>query len=202
MVRACLIALLLVTGGAMPLAAQEQAEPPLTAALLAMQPGDLIVRRSKGLTSTLFASVNARDTRYSHAGMVVQTRDGRVQVAHAELDELSESGGARLTDPVTFLAGVLRWAVIRFPLSPEEGAATSRIALSYVTRAAGFDLDFDLAEDSRLYCTEFVWRAVLDATGRDLVQDKPLIQGRPVITVEDLVHVTGARVVIESDAGG
>jgi hypothetical protein len=54
-----------------------------------------------------------------------------------------------------------------------------------------------------VYCTELVWRALRDALGEDPLPDKPRVNGRPAVLVENLLHdMPALRLVRIAGRGG
>lgn len=120
--------------------------------------GDLILRHGNGLWSNFIRDSNLSDKRFSHVGVVVRGVEGEFFVVHADCDAAG-LGEVRREPLANFLREARRVGVLR----PRAGvpAARVRAAESFVGRP--FDRNFDLADDSELYCTELVLRAVRDA---------------------------------------
>ena len=104
-----------------------------------MREGDLVFRCGEGIVSRAVLSVE-EDGVYSHVGILV--RDGDAwKVVHLAPDR------AR--------AG----ALVHCGLSdPAVLARIRETALGWARDNVPFDDDFDIADSSRLYCTELVWR--------------------------------------------
>jgi hypothetical protein len=170
-------------GATPPAAAPEQT--PLHIPPRPLRAGDVVLRQGTGLWSGLFARVNVRDRRFSHAGIVVG--DGRRwRVVHAEADDLGRDGRVRLDDWEVFTAEVPRLAVLR--LRDDAAAArAAEAALDLYAAALPFDFDFDLARLDAVYCTELVWRALGEGLGRDPLPVKSVLNGRETILVENFL---------------
>ncbi len=152
---------------------------------LPLQVGDIVLRKGTGFWGVLFARVNPRDSRFSHAGIVVED-GGRWRVVHAEADNFGADGRVRLDDWHEFVYGVSRLAVLRL----EDQAAAGRTAdaaLDMYRAGMAFDFDFNLARSDAVYCTELVWRSLMQALGRDPLPVKPLVNGREVVLVENFL---------------
>jgi hypothetical protein len=161
------------------------AVPVHAAARWPVQAGDVVVRGGAGLWSGTFARLNPRDTRFSHAGVVVRAH-GAWQVVHAQADDLGRQGRVRM-DPWAHFAAAPRVAVLRLDDAAAAGR-TARAALALHAAGAPFDFAFDLADATRVYCTELVWLALRDALGTDPLPAKPRLRGQPAVLVENLLH--------------
>lgn len=148
-------------------------------------PGDIVLRRGNGLWSGVFARLNRRDRRFSHAGVVVREH-GALKVVHAEADDSGANGRVRLDDYGAFTAAAREFVVLRLA-DPEPAARLAEAASSMHAAALPFDLDFDLADPAAVYCSELVWRALASALRRDPLPDKPVIAGRPVVLIENFL---------------
>lgn len=147
--------------------------------------GDVVLRQGTGFWSVVFANLNRQDRRFSHVGIVVR-EERRWRVIHAEADNLGRHGAVRIDDWNDFVAGVARVAMLRL----EDTAAAARAADTawHMYRdTLPFDLRFDLEDAEAVYCTELAWRALSHALGRDPLPDKPVIQGREVVLVENFL---------------
>lgn len=152
---------------------------------VALQSGDVVLRHGNGLWSDLFARLNSRDTRFSHAGVVVH--DGLTwYVVHAEADNLGRNGTVRMDEWAVFAEHAQQLALLRVS---DSGAAarTAEAALAMHREALPFDFSFDLTRLDAVYCSELVWRALSQALQRDPLPEKPTLHGRAAVLVENLL---------------
>lgn len=150
-----------------------------------LQPGDVVLRHGSGLWSSIFARLNSRDTRFSHAGIVV--RDGADwYVIHAEADDFGRNGTVRRDAWDVFAGQARQLAVLRVR---GAGAAerTAEAAATMHRDALPFDFSFDLTRLDAVYCSELVWRALSEALQRDPLPHKPRLHGRAAVLVENLL---------------
>lgn len=132
--------------------------------LESMRPGDLVFRCGRGMLSHAVLAVERKGI-YSHVGVLVQEADGSWKVAHCVPAEREFDGDF---DRVKFEAlekflSVDRAATGCFvhvgdALDPDRLAALCDEARKAFRDSVRFDHDYDLADSSALYCTEFVWR--------------------------------------------
>jgi hypothetical protein len=138
-----------------------------------LRPGDVILRRGRDVVSAIVLASDP-GSRFSHAGIVV--RIGRILgVAHVLPQDAAHPQGTALTETVSSFSSpdqASEVAVFRLrqPRS-EVPINAARNALRYVKEKRRFDDSFSLETTSDLYCSEFVWRAFLEA-GMDLVDGR------------------------------
>jgi hypothetical protein len=122
--------------------------------------GDLIFRRGRSAESmAVYLADPVHD--FSHIEIVVMDA-GKPFVIHAVPGEQPEAVSHVVKEPVNaFLddAKASHWAVYRSKLSLDKLKKVTLKALDFFNRRAEFDNDYDLEDDSRLYCTELVMKA-------------------------------------------
>lgn len=128
--------------------------------------GDLVLRSGSDAISAMFKKVNRKDKSYSHAGIVfiengypfVYNCIGSSQDPEALLRRDSLS---KYISPYDNLG----YAVYRYALKPIQADRLHDVAIRYFKERRTFDPHFDMSTDTALYCTEFVYKAVIEATG-------------------------------------
>lgn len=128
------------------------------------------------------------DRRFSHVGILWQHASGTWEVTHAlpraegEPEVFSES-------LESFLEPAIRYGYFRWKTTLEDSRdlahATERIAAE---ESLPFDRTFTLEREGAVYCTELIWRMALMVWEKDIVPEKSLFNGRPLISMEDLLH--------------
>lgn len=152
-----------------------------------LRAGDVVLRHGHGLWSRLFAQLNRHDQRFSHAGIVVLDAQRQWRVVHAQVDDRTGSGHVRSQPWHEFVDRTTQVALLR--VSDEKSAARiADAALAMHDDALAFDLTFDLSRTDAVYCSELVWRALIEATGHDPLPVKPRVNGREVVLIENLLH--------------
>lgn len=138
-----------------------------------LRTGDLILRRGRDVTSAIVLASDP-SSRFSHVG--ITTLLGKLPaVVHVLPRESSHPGGTVLIETVAdFVApeNASEFAVYR--MREPTGGIPDRagsVALRYFKERRPFDQSFDLETEARLYCSELVWRAFLEA-GADLVDGR------------------------------
>src|SRR5205823_1030742 len=98
---------------------------------------------------------------YSHSGIVV-IEDGKPYVYHSIGGEDNPDAVLR-RDPASFFFSPLNnfgFGIARYDMADSTIGKLKGIVKQYYKEKIKFDLDFDLKTDDRLYCAEFVYKAV------------------------------------------
>ncbi len=149
-----------------------------------VQEGDLVFRRGQGLTSRAVLAAD-RHSVYSHTGIVVRDSAGW-RVVHAVP---GEEGGDRVKmEPLAVFfrpERALKGAVMRSGDAQAARKAAAQ-AVELFRRNISFDHDYDLADTSRMYCTELIHhvfvRQGIDLTdGRRSRIDLPGFRGEYIL---------------------
>jgi len=124
--------------------------------------GDLIFRRGTSLTSYFVLNFD-RQSRFSHVGIVCH-KDGRMVVVHAAPSDETYNPVVRAEPLSNFTSNfyasevsIMRFVIPeRREFSRQVAKNAADFALSAAAAKVPFDNDFDLADSSRLYCTELI----------------------------------------------
>jgi Permuted papain-like amidase enzyme, YaeF/YiiX, C92 family len=131
--------------------------------------GDLIVRTGRDFASEIMRQLSARDKTYSHCGIASIEHDS-VFVYHSIGGEWNPDQKLR-RDPFEIFCNPFEnrgFGIFRYSLNPEENAGLRTVVQKFYTQGIMFDMQFDLASDERMYCTEFVYKAVEMASHRKI----------------------------------
>jgi len=129
--------------------------------------GDLVLRTGTDAVSEMFRKVNTHDKTYSHAGLVFMENGipvvynfmGSAEHPHAPMRRDSLNS---FIDPYNNSG----FAVYRFKLSAKEKEKLHDISIRYFKEGRRFDPNFNLETDSLLYCTEYIYKALNEASGK------------------------------------
>jgi len=134
--------------------------------LYLVRDGDLVLRSGSDAISALFRRVNTRDKSYSHAGIVF-IENGYPMVYNCIGSAEDPNAPLRRDSLLAYIGPYdnIGYAVYRYALRPEQVVRLHDIAVKYFKEGRTFDPYFDLSTDSSLYCTEFVYKALLETTG-------------------------------------
>lgn len=122
---------------------------------------DIVVRTGNDITSTMFLKMNQTDKTYSHCG-IVMIENGYPFVYHSIGGEDNPNETLR-RDSTSFWFSPrhnMGFGILRFNFTPSQADSLKHIVLQYYAAKKKFDLDFDLKDESKLYCSEFVHKAL------------------------------------------
>jgi hypothetical protein len=145
-----------------------------------IRPGDVVMIGDAGLWADLGALVSDRDRRYGHVGIAGLTAR---TIISASGSPTTPAGRVHAEPLPAFVGGAGRIGLYR-PIT--DGARIADFAESAAAAAIPFDRAFDLSTPDRLYCTELVWRALVDTFGPEAVPERTYHDGRRVIAMDDL----------------
>ncbi len=160
--------------------------------------GNVVLRAGIGPDSYMMAHMNQKDKTYSHCGLV-SIEGGYPFVYHCLGGEDNPDNRLRRDSIQTFLdpehnrgMGVVEYDIDNFHLRNLVG-----IVKGYYFARPKFDLKFDLATNDRLYCSEFVYKA-LDSAMTDSTYIVPTIAiGIRFVAIDNLYLNKHARVVCQ-----
>lgn len=123
-----------------------------------LREGDVLFRRGEGLVSRAVLFKDPEGV-YSHTGIVVRGEQGW-EVVHAVPGEPDFEGDTDRVkrDPLDVFFSAqraLRGAVMRYD-DPQAARRAAQRAIEVAGRKVLFDHDYDLADTTRLYCTELI----------------------------------------------
>lgn len=163
-----------------------------------LRDGDLALRTGADATSVMLRQMNQRDRRYSHCGLVF-IENGYPFVYHSIGGEDNPDAALRRDSACVFFSprSNERLGVARLQLSAQQFSRLHRIARRYWKARIPFDMDFDLGSDDRLYCAEFVYKAVREATCDTGYFQRSQILEKTYVAVDNLYAPRHARLVCD-----
>jgi hypothetical protein len=149
-----------------------------------LKDGDVIFRRGTSFISNMVLMAD-EESPYSHTG-IIKIIDSSYYVVHSvPAENLGEKDKTKIESLTDFLIRDRATAIAIYRLNLENDViprGAANIAAKFAKQNIPFDSDFNLTDDSRLYCTELVWKSYLFA-GIDLLDntfdniDIPLSEG-------------------------
>ena len=118
----------------------------------AVKDGDIICRLGDRLWSRYFKDMSVKDKRYSHLG-IIRINNGQITVIHSEGDT---GHGRDYVNEVSLEDFIkIARAIGVYRIKDMDGALISNAAIKYL--GVPFDWDFDLSDESKIYCTELLY---------------------------------------------
>jgi uncharacterized protein YycO len=129
-----------------------------------LQDGDVICRLGDRIWSLVFKEFSPVDKRFSHLG-IVSINDGKIFVINAQGSQAEDKNKVALEPLEDFLENALQVSIYR--MNGNNASLLSQNALKYIGRP--FDWDFNMDDDSQLYCSELLY-----VTLKDISNDMPI----------------------------
>lgn len=142
------------------------------------------------------ANFSEGENRYSQAGIAY--KEGKdVYVIHSEEDEEGHNGvfKERLE---SFLDNSPIWAIYHYRLDEKSRKEIVAKAIRYLLKKIKFDNDFDLKDDRKMYCTEFIYKVVNRTLNKEIIHAGKRFMGRIFVTISDLYENNYALLVQSS----
>ncbi|HEY5771248.1 MAG TPA: YiiX/YebB-like N1pC/P60 family cysteine hydrolase [Chitinophagaceae bacterium] len=138
--------------------------------------GDLILRCGNDLTSASFRDFSQQEKLYSHSGIALKD-DGIMYVYSNMAGDINPNEIMRRDEVDSFLtpANNVAVGIYRYDLTNEELQKLTTIVNDHYINKLGFDMNFNLATDDKMYCAEMIAKAVESATNKRIVFPKTLI---------------------------
>ena len=127
--------------------------------------GDLILRTGKDFTSGLMRKLSQNDKTYSHCGIASLEND-TLFVYHALGGEWNPDQKLR-RDPFELFCNPYEnrgFGIFRYRINNVQQKNIINLAHQFYKQGVMFDIQFDLATDNRMYCSEFVYKTIEKAT--------------------------------------
>lgn len=130
-----------------------------------VQSGDLVLRAGNDFTSESLRQLNQRNQSYSHCG-IASIEHGQVYVYHALGGEFNPDQKIRRDDLQHFADPLSNrgMAVYRFRAPGMNNDKLVAKAQEMYRAGIMFDMAFNLQTDERMYCAEYVYKALLLAS--------------------------------------
>lgn len=132
------------------------------------------------------------EKRYSHAGIIQKTNNG-VFIIHSEEDKNNNRNGVYRESIQDFLEGIHIWGVYRLEKIKEQEIID--YALKLEKQNVLFDMDFNLDEDKKMYCSEFIYKVINRTTKDQIINPGKQFMGRTFVTISDLYQHDHAKLV-------
>jgi hypothetical protein len=147
-----------------------------------LQDGDIILRMSDGQWSSIFSDYSLTDKRFSHLG-IVRMRDDNIIMINSVGSIANKNMGVSELSLEYFLKVAKSIAIYR--IKSADSTVISDTAVKYI--GCPFDFDFDLNDDSKIYCTELLYVALKAAKSEQLLKTRYVEDlGKEVIPLESI----------------
>ncbi len=130
-----------------------------------LRSGYVVLRMGFGADSYLLSQMNQKDKSYSHCG-IVMIEHGYPFVYHSIGGEDNPDERLRRDSACFFFSPThnKNIAIVHYDYTSAQINDLRQIVARYYRQRPRFDMKFDLASDDKIYCAEFIYKAVNEAT--------------------------------------
>ncbi len=149
--------------------------------------GDLILRSGNDFTSESLRQLSHHDKTYSHCGIASLEHD-TIFVYHALGGEWNPDEKLR-RDPLELFCNPQEnrgFGIFTFNFTNLQKYKLDSVVKAWYKKGLTFDMDFDLSTDDKLYCAEFVSKAIRIATEQKIRFETTKINNFTFIAVDNL----------------
>lgn len=117
--------------------------------------GNLVCRLGNGYFSNYFKEYASTEKKFSHIGILSKEND-TLFVYHSEASELTGVGFVKKELLNSFLDGIKTFDFYRLDFNDTINSQILEQVKRYYNLKTPFDLDFNNADDTKLYCSELI----------------------------------------------
>lgn len=161
-----------------------------------LQTGDIVLRTGADATSHALMLMNQKSRVYSHCGIVC-IENGRPWIYHSTGGEENPDAHLLRETPAQFFDPSFNegGGACRYPITADQQQALTRVAQQWYREGRTFDMEFDLATDTQLYCAEFVYKAFQQSGVPEHRFTKSKTGGFEYIGIDDLYSSKDAKMI-------
>jgi uncharacterized protein YycO len=141
-----------------------------------IEDGDIILRHGYGLVSDGIVETMQEEWPISHCAILWKdTVNNEIKVIHTVSQSLSEYDGVQVQSLDRFIHDSQENSIMLVRLRVPEGMNQQNIstrAQYYLGRQIPFDHSFDIDDTARFYCSELLWKVILDEYDVDIFKGK------------------------------
>lgn len=159
-----------------------------------LKDGDIILRRGYGVDSTISTNFSQGEKRYSHVGFIRETDKGTF-VIHVVEDKEKGLNGLYIESLGDFLDKVSIWAIYRYNFSQSNSKKLMNYIDDLKKKNITFDIEFNLDDDEKMYCSEFIYKVINRTTEKELIKAGKVFMGKKFVTISDVYENTNSKLV-------
>ncbi len=161
-----------------------------------LRSGYIVLRMGAGADSRMLAQMNQKNRSFSHCG-IVMIEGGYPFVYHSIGGEDNPDERLRRDSAKFFFSPKHNTAVavVKYDFSDDEVNKLMKVVQTYYAQRPRFDMKFDLKSDDKLYCAEFVYKAVNKAVNDTAYITTTTAAGYTFVGIDDLFVNPHAHIV-------
>lgn len=136
--------------------------------------GDIILRYGFGLVSDIIVEQLKEEFDVSHCAILCKD-DTNITVIHSVSSTLSDIDGVQSQDLKSFVHESHKNSIIIVRYKPKidkDNPYISKRAKDYLNKQIGFDNAFNINDSSQFYCSELLWKVILNEYNDDILLGK------------------------------
>ncbi len=136
--------------------------------------GDIILRYGFGLVSDIIVEQLKEEFDVSHCAILCKD-DTNITVIHSVSSTLSDIDGVQSQDLKSFVHESHKNSIIIVRYKPKidkDNSYISKRAKDYLNKQIGFDNAFNINDSSQFYCSELLWKVILNEYNDDILLGK------------------------------
>jgi len=142
-----------------------------------LKPGDIILRHGSGALSHAISEYLDEELRVSHVGLISRGNDGQLRVIQSISETISDVDGMQDEALDSFVSASKPFSIIvvRFngvELDPSLAGRIEERALEYLRQKVPFDHKFCILEQHHFFCSELIYRLLLEEAGVDIFKSQ------------------------------
>ncbi len=152
-----------------------------------IQQGDMILRTGNDFTSESLRQLSFTDKTYSHCG-IASIENDTLLIYHSLGGEWNPDEKLR-RDPIELFCNPEEnrgFGIFSFKMNSTQIKKLDSIVKAWYRKGVMFDMDFDLTTNDRMYCAEFVSKAVSLCTDHHIIFSTSKINNFEFIAVDNL----------------
>lgn len=153
-----------------------------------LKTGDMVVRTGRSFFSNELRKFSQKEDKYSHCGLISKDKNGKAVIFHSIGGSDNPDSRVRCDSLFWFCNPIeaSRFAVFRYQITDSERKAVDSIARDLYRRKIKFDMKFELDENEALYCSEFIYNILINATTLKNFLSLSRLNGKDYIGIDDL----------------
>lgn len=160
--------------------------------------GDIILRHGYGLVSDVIAEQLAPHIGVSHCAIVCKDSN-HLGIIHSVSRSLSPFDGVQYQefDSFIFDSKMNSVIVVRYKSPKGNNTGISQRAKEYFKNRVEFDHDFDINDSTKFYCTELLWKCILNEYGDDILTEQIANDEKGHLRFDAFVDTTKFDIIID-----
>lgn len=159
--------------------------------------GDVVLRAGKDQISQLFKLANTKDQQFSHCGISI--KEGETwNVYHVIVTPNYPEGIILKESFKSFVSHQYNnsAAIIRFSLDSTQVIKFCEAVKRYYALKIKFDKDYNLKSDDKLYCTELIYKSIIQANNNHwLIVPTVSNSGKEYIAIDNLYEHPSTKII-------